>query len=206
MPTQKTVTVYKFDELSDSVKKKVVDKQRENFEFFYEFVLEDAKQILEMLGFYDIKISYSGFYSQGDGASFTGKFNSSKFDSSKIIEYAPKDLVLHGIAKQIKEVCDGYESVNFNLYRASHHYSHENTVGVDYIYFSEKNTNEEIIEWGDKQKDDEDHLLVLSRHIMCWIYNQLRTEYEYQMSDEQITQQLIDLDHDYLENGKIFLH
>jgi len=204
MPTQKTVTVYKFNELSDSIKKKVVDKQRENFEFLDEYILKDSKQILEILGFFNIKINYSGFYSQGDGASFTGKFNSSRLNLEKMIDYAPKELVLHDIAKQIKEICGRYESISFSLYRASHRYSHEKTVGIDDIFFCQKDTNEEIVEWNDTQKNDEDYLLNLSRHIMRWIYNQLKTEYEYQLSDEQITQQLIDLNHDYLENGTIF--
>ncbi len=204
MPTQKTVTVYKFNELSDSVKKKVVQKERENFEFFDEATLEDAEKLLEVFGFSDIEIQYNGFYSQGDGASFTGKFNSSRLNLERMIDYAPKELVLHDIAKQIKEVCNRYEIVTFSLYRASHHYSHEKTVGIDDTFFYQKDTNEEIVEWNDTQKNDEDYLLNLSRHIMRWIYNQLKTEYEYQMSDEQIIQQLTDLNHDYLENGTIF--
>lgn len=68
-------TYLKFNELSPSQQTKVLDKNRDiNVDDqWYEFTYEAYTNKLSKLGFYDIKLSFSGFYSQGDGASFSAK-------------------------------------------------------------------------------------------------------------------------------------
>lgn len=70
-----TKTYLKFNELSPEQKQKVLDKNRHyntDFDWFEESIGE-FKTKLEKLGFYDVKVEFSGFSSQGDGASFTAK-------------------------------------------------------------------------------------------------------------------------------------
>ena len=72
-----TKNFYLFNELSEEQKQEVLDRHRgydvDHFEWF-EYTIDDYKEILEIIGFYDIDINFSGFWSQGDGASFTGKY------------------------------------------------------------------------------------------------------------------------------------
>ena len=42
------------------------------------YLIEDFKNILELIGCYNVKFYYSGFCSQGDGASFECNYNYSK--------------------------------------------------------------------------------------------------------------------------------
>jgi len=101
MPAQKTVTVYKFDELSDEAKETAREWWREQIfqdSSDWEFVYDDAVRMGKMLGitipprnqkchvlgskgkpgrdFIDTSpsIYFSGFSSQGDGACFEGTY------------------------------------------------------------------------------------------------------------------------------------
>ena len=68
-------TYLKFTELSEAQQNKVIDKLSDlNTDHdWYEYIYEDYMSKLKALGFYDIKFEFSGFWSQGDGASFTAK-------------------------------------------------------------------------------------------------------------------------------------
>lgn len=204
MPTTKEITVYKFSELSDSVKKKLIEKYREHNHFFHDFVLEDAERMLGMFGFSDVKIYYSGFWSQGDGACFTGKFNSTNFKPDKILEYAPQDEEIHRIAEQFRRICAEYRSIFFSLVSHNCRYSHSKTVGIVSIEFYNDVDGLEIEDWKDKQHKDKDYLLELSRDLMNWIYKRLEEEYEYQNSVEVLMENMADSDREYLEDGRIF--
>lgn len=62
-----------FDQLEDSAKERARDWYREgalDYEW-WEFIYEDWKTWLENSGFESPEINFSGFWSQGDGASFT---------------------------------------------------------------------------------------------------------------------------------------
>lgn len=68
---------YTFSELSEEVKAKIAEKERENFEppyDWYEYLIEQfVERIKENYGI-DVEksdVKFSGFWSQGDGASFT---------------------------------------------------------------------------------------------------------------------------------------
>ena len=62
---------YSYSELSDKVKKKLKDRYCEDCTDVLYFEVESLETILEEIGFSNPKIAYSGFWSQGDGASFT---------------------------------------------------------------------------------------------------------------------------------------
>lgn len=93
-----TRTILKFNELDPKSQAKVIDNLRDiHVDYdWWKNVYEDMTNILTMLGFSNINISFSGFSSQGDGASFTGRFNVPKTKKeakerlAKVKEYAPK--------------------------------------------------------------------------------------------------------------------
>lgn len=68
-------TWLKFSELSDEGKRKAIDNNRDiSVDYgWWDFVFEDYTIKLKKLGFWDIKLYFTGFSSQGDGACFTAK-------------------------------------------------------------------------------------------------------------------------------------
>lgn len=67
----------KYSELSPEAQKKAHEKYQP--EFWDEYIIEDAKEQGKLRGFEIDKIFYSGFWSQGDGASWTGYIDLKKF-------------------------------------------------------------------------------------------------------------------------------
>ena len=66
--------VYEFDELPEDIQQKVLKKEyacNVDHSSWCDGTLEDWTDKLQELGFEDVKILYSGFHSQGDGACFT---------------------------------------------------------------------------------------------------------------------------------------
>lgn len=91
------ITVYKFNELSETAKQHAIDDyaQRSMDWEWWDTVYEDAKEDGKALG-YDIDdIRFSGFWSQGDGASWTGRVNLYTF----IEKHIPDTHSLHARAQ-----------------------------------------------------------------------------------------------------------
>lgn len=74
MPRVIEKLVYKYDELSDKAKEKVHDWYREHCmnHDWYEYTIDDLKSQGPEKGFDVDEINFSGFYSQGDFASWNG--------------------------------------------------------------------------------------------------------------------------------------
>ena len=138
-----TKTYLKFTELSESCQDKVVNKlldiniTSDWHESTYEYY--DSK--LKALGFYDIKMEFSGFYSQGDGASFTAKhkrgiiYKSSQYYHSNTMRCDESDTLLM-VARRIAE----------RLYKSLY---------SDYEYLTSKESIIETIEANDYEFDKE---------------------------------------------------
>lgn len=77
----KTINLYAFSELSPNAQKRVIDHARDNDEDMMTqlwrdeeaFQIEQFTQQLNNQGLDDVEIKYTGFYSQGDGLSFTAE-------------------------------------------------------------------------------------------------------------------------------------
>lgn len=72
-----TVNIYKFHELDQSVKDRLIQEHRYDVLFYdwWDCVYREWIDKLDSIGFYDIDIKHSGFGCQVDGASFTAKYN-----------------------------------------------------------------------------------------------------------------------------------
>lgn len=93
---QETISLYQFDELSEAVKKKMLDKHRHinvDYDGWDDWVLEDWYTKLKNLGYEDVKIYYSGFGSQGDGACFTARVNIDQYLSAHKLKTEFKALL-----------------------------------------------------------------------------------------------------------------
>lgn len=204
MPKEITKTVYLFSELSEKAQQRAIDNAR-NVEaecwgdFGADFTLEDAISVLRLLGFTvkDDAISYSGFSSQGDGASFVGSWYPEDVKADQAHEHAPKDETilsacgyLGALAARLIEAGGDDRGVLIARHYGAH-YSHEHSVRFD---FGE-----------DFPEDDYETFTKQARDLMRWIYGNLEAEYYYQTSDDTIRERLIEDEdqHVYRENGEI---
>ena len=110
---RETVELFSFAELSEVVQNAIVENKRYalvEYDNWFEYQKEDFHKTLELLGFSNIQSNFSGFYSQGDGASFTAVWdarnivnNPEKWQSDKEYKhfkpYLDKLLKLGGTAE-----------------------------------------------------------------------------------------------------------
>ena len=191
MPVVKQITLYRFDELSEQAQEKVIERFRTDEILFFdgELIIESIYDKYETQ-ISDMDIEYSGFWSQGDGASFTGTL-----DSDWLIENLLPD--------NLKELV---RYVGCHFTRKTHMYVHENTVSSDLrnvIWADHIEDNERLsVHMSEKHmRDIEDCIEEYRRDICHEIYSLLEEQYEYTYSEENI-RELIEIN-DYLfhENG-----
>ena len=197
-----TIKIYTFDELSDESKEKARDWWREGgLEYdWYESVYSDFVSICEILGFDVIEsnIHFSGFWSQRDGASFTGSYKYSKGSTKEIREYAPKDTALHEIADALQVL----QKRNFyglwgNIERCSaSNYVHESTISCSDAYRDSDN-------YQDATSDAQDTLTDCARDLCHWLYASLEREWEWLLSDEQVDESIRCNEYEFTFTGEI---
>jgi len=127
---------YTFDELSDRLKEEAIEANRDinTYHDWHEFVIEEFQEDLDDMGVGDVEVEYSGFYSQGDGASFTGKVEDMKLFLTKTLgmtQYSNEEL--DELPTAVKEKANGFIdslTIAFNRKYGSR-YSHENTCQAD---------------------------------------------------------------------------
>lgn len=97
--------VFTIDELSDKAKEKAREWYTEGLDYnWWEAVYEDARNIGNILGFFNMEINFSGFWSQGDGASFAATWSPPKAPVKAIKAECPRDEKLHAIARDVWEI------------------------------------------------------------------------------------------------------
>lgn len=187
----------KYNELSDEAKQVALEHHSNNAADYEwdECIKADWVEKLESLGIYtDVKsICWTGFWSQGDGASFTGSINLKEFlEAHPDIKNNSRALYITTIPFNGEAQCDWY----IDLIKSSSHYSHERTVGIDVSDMSCTLTGESEMEslWVDAEED----ILEQCRDYMKEIYRELENEYDYITSQEA----LIERDADYAEDGQ----
>lgn len=174
----KTYNVYKFNELTDEQKEKAIENLRDiNVDYdWWEFTCEDEAERLASIGYDDVQIFFSGFSSQGDGASFTATG-----DVEKLVE------------KKYRKYID---TITFTK---SGHYEHEYAMSINIDYTDEPTGKIQSIEFENLEKE----LLEDARSEARAIYKRLEKEYYYLISDDAIIETIQANDYDFTEDGKI---
>ncbi len=223
MPTTIEKTVYSFKELmelekTDKKYNKAVQRAREWLQDgatdydWHEYMIELWKQALNQIGFEDAEIQFSGFSSQGDGASFTASIN-----VEKMIRFLAKKI---RPTKVIKGTKDGQEDFTgfvvyhigkaYNVRRKEYSPEYRKLLkrfGKDKLYLPDElsgkvyrsshhyyHENTCDIEWDcrvdspdeELQKKFEESVEELRTDLCHAIYRGLEEEYEYIMSDESL--------------------
>jgi hypothetical protein len=203
-------SLYQFDELGESAKEKARDwyRQADAYDdYFSESVIEDAATIADLIGIdlrqkpvklmngtvrYDPAVYFSGFSSQGDGASFEGSYRYKKGAAKAIRAYAPQDRELHRIADELQAL----QARNFYRLRAS--------IGTSGRYCHEYSMDVNVEYAGDDYRDVsavEDDVTELMRDFARWIYRALERAYDYENSDEAVDETIRANEYEFEEDG-----
>ena len=168
---------------------------------WYESVYEDFHTICTIMGIELDKDepSFSGFWSQGDGASWTGRYraiqittwgkpNEATYDlaPANIREHAPKDEELHRIADELCLLARIYGPTYVTVRRHDSRYVHSNTMCVsEWEYYDEDiDTDGAILD------HIEETLLHAFQALADWLYKTLENEHDYLTTDEAVIETL----------------
>lgn len=180
------------------------ESEQEFFSIKDNAMLEDFTSIAGYVGFdtaeFEDTFQYTGFYSQGDGASFVATWNLADLDIQGLTTYAPKDTELHNIQDSFDRLKDSLKSLNvekITMYRFGHHYSHCNTVGFN----GAMNQDGEYIEL---LKDYETMFDECARNLMGYFYARIRGEYESLGDVHTFLDYALNNETLFLENGEIY--
>lgn len=214
--------IFKYSELSDKAKEKARDRYREALagdNFFAEYVIEDFHETLKALGFdpykrvssratgYNAKlrstVQWSGFWSQGDGAAFEGRWRAENFNPKELLANRPVDALsndatnanaeLHRIAAEIL-ACKKAGLLNATIRAARGFF-----MALDDAQAFDPNDPED-------SRDADTGLRVrfidAARDLASGFYKALESEYKYWNSDEQIAETIEANEYEFYADGR----
>lgn len=193
MARTETIQVLQFAELSDAAKVKARDWYRSTNDGccdWSEFVIDDAKAIAALMGIEIDNVGFSGFWSQGDGAHFTGTFGYAKGCTKAVAEYAPLAGGLHAIARDWQAL----QAANFYKLNGtvSHSGRYQHAFSTDFdVYHGEAYASD----------DTTNAVKEVLRSLMNWIYCQLEDEYNCINADEAVDENITANEYEFTEDG-----
>ncbi len=191
--------VYTFGELDEKAKARAVDDWRERAyadSFWSDHEIEDfVTAIAPHMGWRIDKkeVYFSGFCSQGDGACFAGYWDADKVDPAKFRAEG-------SITAELLRIVDGYAELakacaaNQDGEHCSARVTHS---GQEYHKYCT------VFDVEGMTDDQEKELIELSRDLMQHLYRALEQEYEYQNSDECITETIEANEYEFTADGKM---
>lgn len=125
MPTEITITAYKYSELEGRAKERAREKLTEwhTSHEWWDCVYDDAKEKGSEKGFDIDDIRFSGFWSQGDGAHWTGRIHLGDFIKCNLDERSPwygEDVIL------LELIDDGWIDRYISVENRNFRYCHSN--------------------------------------------------------------------------------
>jgi len=205
-----TETVLQFEQLSDEAKQRAREWWLEGFEFEPEY--ESFETAAKILGItfnthevklmngktrHEVNIWWSGFWSQGDGACFTGSYKFEPGCAEAIRKEFPTDSTLHEIADSLMalqcrlRLLEG-KSMNGIISQNDNRYSHS---GMMSVTATDDEGDELSLVVSNELQDS-------MRSFADWIYRSLEEEYHYQTSDEAVDETIIANEYEFDEDGE----
>lgn len=184
----KTFDVFSFDELSKEVQSDVLDKFRHHnveFDEWYDYIFEDFIDEQAKNGFIIEKkeVFFSGFGSQGDGASFKASVDLEKW------------LFGRNILKKYRQLI---QKANFIITANNNHYCHAETMDIDFNALDLTPKNELLAnKLADLILDD-------AKDQANKLYKKLEDNFFYLTSDDAIKETIEANDYQFLADGSIF--
>lgn len=213
MAIAKTVTLYSFDELDIRVQDRIIGAYIQDLPGWWSDEIEERiKNEAIAMGIDDFDFVWSGFWSQGDGLSFTGTLDfktwlfilDDRLDReqfSRLGEDSAKDVV------KLKE-SNRIDWGGCIIERINNHYCHENTVQV-LVPNSKLALNGELDYPSDNERMERfgrriQRFLNEWKNELChrW-YSELQEEYESYTTRENIVKDIVDRKLLYTSSGTI---
>lgn len=214
---------YSFEELSPEAKENALDNNRDinvDYDGWEEGVTEGFKEDMREIGIDDIEISFSGFYSQGDGASFTSEdidtrklFDAIGIKSNDALNMETDDERSRGENKEFYDLLDTMEDIGqvernrikpeeirVTIERTDSRHVHYNTVRANVEIWDEPDGWEEPYGFIDKLEDTVTEYI---RGLCKDLYRKLEKEYDLLTSDESVEDTLISNDYEFDEEGNL---
>jgi len=185
-----TLKLYKFSELNAETQAKVLDKMRDintDGDGWSDCVIELWQDRLAKRGYEDAKIAYSGFWSQGDGASFTATINLDTY------------LKAQKWGNRFRRILKLNDEIDAQVIRGDSHYSHENTIRASLspnYYDGDAKLDEQLDELEELITED-------ARHLSTLIYKDLQEDYEASTSDEAVRETIEINEYEFEEDGSL---
>lgn len=199
---------HKFAELNEEAKRTAREKYISDdypHDDWWDSVYEDANRVAKILGFdlefsrqlkngrtvIEIGITFSGFWSQGDGACIAGDYRFSPDAIAEIKDYCDDDELVD-LAKQLtvmqlNQRLQGCEPFRATIKAAGNY----NNVSIDIYDYG-------IDEIGEP---DESMFKEIVNNFNSWIYKSLEKEYDYLTSDKYVDERLEEDDKDFDSTG-----
>jgi hypothetical protein len=141
-------------------------------------------------------IWFSGFSSQGDGASFEAMVGHAKGSTREIRAYALKDQALHSIADSLQA------AQRQNFYQLSADVTHRGQYYHEYCMSIDVSRDSPT---GQPPTEGSDEIVVEAlRDLARWLYRQVQAEYDHLTSDEAIEEGIIINEYTFTVAGRRF--
>ena len=186
-----TIPVYKFEELDESAKERARDQFKELDYDRWDCFIDQYEQVLESIGFSNIKIYFSLSYSQGGYAAICGHYRYKKGALAAIKKEYPHWKELHNFCAELQAI---QKRNGYNLAA-----SFTNGRGGFTRLESASFTNWDRWVSDETEKELQEAVYSFSQDI----YYSLRKEYEYLTNDEQIEEQIESMGYEFYEDGSI---
>ena len=195
-------TVYTVDELTGRARERALAKLAKwaTGEDWWEDVYAQATEALAWLGFDTSPklMQFSGFWSQGDGASFTGTWRADRLDLARLYAERPMDKALHALAIQLQAFALEFPLAEATITRGGSRYSHAYTMTVD--SYPQGDRDEADV---DGLGDSDPPIQPLIRGCADWLYAQLEAEYECLTDEAQLIENTQANEYEFEEDGSI---
>ncbi len=178
-----------------NLKEKVLQNYHDinvDFDGWYDAVYEKWIEDLKSYGFEDVKIYFSGFWSQGDGACFISKDINLSMLAEKL-NFSTREI---NCIKALQEQGYIYSELTHN----SNYYHEYSTFFVIYDGYTRATWNRLLKIVARLEIAVKNLIIELSKGI----FKDLQAEYEYLTSEDAILERLEMNDYEFDENGNIF--
>lgn len=190
---------------NEDLREKILEKYRTinvNYEGWHDYMIEDFKSELENLGYSDVVVSYEGFWSQGDGASFIGLLS---FNEDVFKRLYPEWNNLRPSIKDI--IMDNFDEAKI-VRNSWLHYVHSgtiesqlNTYRIDNTVYYHTRIEKKVNEVLNTIKENLD---IEIKRLSDDLYDRLRDEYYHLIEDEQVLETLEINEYEFTEDGEIY--
>jgi hypothetical protein len=213
---------YSFEELSPDAQRKVLEDYYDiniDRDDWSEPIIEGFKEDMEELGLSNVGVEYTGFHSQGDGASFTANVS----DVEKFLKEAlgKKSDQYLDLGEELKDENSYLRKLKMGLYdlgfdnrerltpenfdisirRISSRYSHENTIESDVDIYDVPESMSEGFDQYQYASEIGDEVTEWARGKSKELYSDLSKYYEELTSEEEIKETILANDYTFDEEG-----